>query len=254
MKLLAIDIGNTSINFGIFENNRLVKEFKIPTKEYSLKELKRKMGRIKTDEAIISSVVPAVCDILGRDIKRLLHKPVYVLGKNITAPIKNLYRYPKQVGQDRLVNAYAGVMLYGAPLIVVDFGTAVTFDIISKGKGYLGGMILPGLKISLKSLFENTALLPEVKLRKPEEFIGRDTRASVLSGIVYGYAALIDELTKKIRQIVGGHARVIGTGGDMKLVGRYCRKIDRIDLDLTLKGLALIMRSYKRNLCCKSRG
>jgi len=251
MKLLAVDIGNTNINFGVFKKNRLTGKFKISTSGYKLKELKRKIGREVPDEIIISSVVPRACDILNRDLKALFHKAPYVLGKNIAVPIKNLYRYPKQVGQDRLVDAYAGVVLHGAPLIVVDFGTAVTFDIISKKKEYLGGMILPGLGISLEGLYENTALLPKIRLKKPKEFIGRDTQSSMLSGAVYGFASLIDGLTGKIKEKIGRGVLVIGTGGDIELVGRYCKRIDKIDGDLTLKGLNLIMRQYK-NLCCKS--
>ncbi len=251
MKLLAVDIGNTNINFGVFEKNKLAGKFMIPTRGYQLKELKKKTGKLEPDEIIISSVVPGACNILGRDLKALFHKAPYVLGKNIAVPVKNLYRYPKQVGQDRLVDAYAGITLYGAPLIVVDFGTAVTFDIISKKKEYLGGMILPGLGISLEGLYENTALLPKIKLKKPREFIGRDTEASMLSGAVYGFASLIDGLTEKIKEKIGRGALVIGTGGDISLVGRYCKRIDKIDEDLTLKGLSLIMRQYK-NLCCKS--
>jgi len=251
MKLLAVDIGNTNINFGVFKNNRLALEFKVSTRGYQLKELKKEIGRVEPDGIIISSVVPCACDILGRGLKALFGKAPYILGKNINAPIKNLYRCPKQVGQDRLVNAYAGIMLYGAPLVVVDFGTAVTFDIISKKKEYLGGMILPGLGISLEGLYENTALLPKIKLGKPKEFIGRDTRASMLSGMVYGFAALTDGLIGKIKEKIGRNVLVVGTGGDISIVGRYCKSIDRIDGDLTLQGLNLIMRQCK-NLCCKS--
>jgi len=248
MKLLAVDIGNTNINFGVFEKNKLAGKFMIPTRGYQLKELKKKTGKLEPDEIIISSVVPGACNILGRDLKSLFSRAPYVLGKNIAVPVKNLYRHPKQVGQDRLVDAYAGVTLYGAPLIVVDFGTAVTFDIISKKKEYLGGMILPGLGISLEGLYENTALLPKIKLKKPMEFIGRDTQASMLSGAVYGFASLVDGLTEKIKEKIGRGALVVGTGGDINLVGRYCKRIDKIDGDLTLKGLNLIMRQSKKIL------
>jgi type III pantothenate kinase len=123
---------------------------------------------------------------------------------------------------------------------VVDFGTAITFDVISKHKEYLGGMILPGLEISLAVLAERTALLPKIKLNKPKEFIGRDTRNSMLSGIVYGFAALTDNLAKRIKNRIGQSAKVIATGGNIHLIGKYCKKIDKIDRDLTLKGLNLI--------------
>ena len=133
-------------------------------------------------------------------------------------------------------------MLYKAPLVVVDFGTAVTFDIISGKKEYLGGMILPGLNLSLNALFEHTALLPRVELRKPREFVGKDTKASILSGIVYGFAALADDLAARIKNKIGADARVVATGGDAKLVLEYCKSFDIIDSDLTLKGLNLIFQ------------
>jgi len=153
--------------------------------------------------------------------------------------IKNLYRRPRQVGQDRLVNAYAGLKIYGAPLVIVDFGTAVTFDAVSKHREYLGGMILPGLKISLSTLHEKTALLPKIRLARPPEFIGRDTRRSMLSGIIFGFAGLTDKLAQELRKALGNNTKIIGTGGDINLIYRYCKSIDIIDAELTLKGLRL---------------
>lgn len=240
--LLAIDIGNTNINFGIFQGNKIKKRFIIPTRGYSLKKLNKKLGKINIENAIICNVVPEAARILKKDLRKLSGKTPYIIGKDIKAPIKNLYRKPEQVGADRLVNAYAGVTFYGSPLIVVDFGTAITFDIISKDKQYLGGMIFPGLKISLDALFQRTALLPKIHLEKPKELIGRDTKESMLSGIVYGVAALVDDLSNRIKKKVGKEALVIGTGGDINLISGYCKKFDRIDKDLTLKGLNLICR------------
>ncbi len=250
--LLAIDIGNTNINFGIFRGNKIIRRFIIPTKNYNLIRLKQllhlnRQRDNEINEVIICSVVPKVTNILEKDIKRLFSLKPYILGKNIKVPIKNLYRRPKQVGQDRLVNAYAGIRLYGSPLIVVDFGTAVTFDALSTNKEYLGGMILPGLRISLDALFEKTALLPKINLSAPGEFIGRDTKSSMLSGLVYGFAALTDDLSKRIKEKIGRRAKVIGTGGNIGLIGRYCRSIDKIDKDLTLKGLNLIYRNFLEN-------
>ena len=240
--LLIIDIGNTNINFGIFRGNKIIKRFFIPTKSYRAKSIKNKLVRLNIEDIIICSVVPKVTRTLEKDLRKILGKRSYIIGKDIKVPIKNLYRNPKQVGQDRLVNAYAGVRLYGAPLIAVDFGTALTFDVVSKDKEYLGGMILPGLEISLDALSQRTALLPKIKLERPKEFIGQDTRSSMLSGIVYGFAALTDDLVLRIRNKIGSEARVIGTGGNINLISRYCRRIDKIDIDLTLKGLNLLAR------------
>lgn len=247
--LLAIDAGNTNINFGIFKGSKLARRFFISTEGYSLKKLKKSLGKSKgsVDDAIICSVVPRASRVLNKDLKGLLGKRPYNIGKDIGVPIKNLYRKPAQVGQDRLVNAYAGIVFYGAPLIIVDFGTAVTFDAISKNREYLGGVILPGLEISLGVLFERTALLPKTKLAKPREFIGRDTKSSMLSGIIYGFSSLTDDLARRIKKVIGRKARVIGTGGNIGLIRRHCRRIDKIDQDLTLKGLNLIYQNV--NIC-----
>jgi len=244
--LLTIDIGNTNISFGIFKGKRLLEKFDIPTKAYSAAKLKKALDKTDIEDAVICSVVPKVAAYVGRDIKRLLGKRPLYIGKEIKVPIKNLYRKPAQVGQDRLVNAYAGVVLYGAPVIIVDFGTAVTFDAVSRNKEYLGGMILPGLKISLEALAERTALLPKIKLSAPKEFIGRDTKSSINSGIVYGFAALSDDLITRIRGKIGGKAAIIATGGNAALIRKYCRRVNRIDRNLTLKGLYLAYNFFKK--------
>lgn len=244
--LLAIDIGNTNITFGIFKNNKLLKKFDLPAKKYNFKKLLSCLGKTQIKNCIICSVVPKNTKIIERGIKKLIKIRPYILGKNISVPIKNLYRKSSQVGQDRLVNAYAGINLYGAPLVVVDFGTAITCDVISKNGAYLGGIILPGLRISLDALYQQTALLPLVKLCKPKELIGRDTKNSILSGIIYGYATLIDGLIERIKTEIGKNALVICTGGNANLVSKYCFKITKIDADLTLTGLNLIYRNLIR--------
>jgi type III pantothenate kinase len=238
--LLAIDIGNTNIGFGIFRGLRLIKRFNIPARSYSIQRLRKSLGKTKVEDSIICSVVPKISHILKHDLKKLLHNKPYCLGEDVKVPIKNLYRKPKQVGQDRLVNAYAAATIYGFPAIVVDFGTAITFDVISKKKEYLGGLILPGLGISLDALAERAALLPRIKLGKPEELIGRDTRSSMLSGLIHGFAALVDDLTARIKCKTGRRVKVIATGGNIDLIKGYCKGIDRVDRDLPLKGLNLI--------------
>jgi len=239
--LLTVDVGNTTINCGVFEKHKFKRRYAFATNSgnYS-KFLKNIFTHNIINDAIISSVVPKVTKALEKELRKFLTKPALILGKNLKVPVKNLYRFPKQVGQDRLVNAFAAVKLYGAPAIVVDFGTAITFDVISRKEEYLGGMILPGLRISLEALNERTALLPKIQLEKPKEFIGKDTRNSMLSGIVYGFSALTDDLTERIKKKIGKNARVIGTGGNIDLINSYCSNFDAIDKDLTLKGLNLI--------------
>lgn len=251
--LLVGDIGNTNIAVGLFQGKRLVHKTKFPTsqvkrfRQFINQNLKAKGIVFSQIEAmVICSVVPATLTSLKAFFKTLKNIPVYILGDpNIIAPIKNLYAQPQQVGQDRLVNAYAASRLYGAPLVVIDFGTAVTLDVISKNREYLGGMILPGLELSLDALAMRAALLPKVKLERPKEFIGRDTESSMLSGIVYGFAALTDGLSQMIKKEIGNSAKVIGTGGNINLIAHYCQNLDKIDPDLTLKGLNLIFRDYE---------
>ena len=212
----------------------------------TIQGLKNSLGKITIDDSIICSVVPDAGRVLERDVKRLfIHQP-FIVGKNIKVPIKNLYRKPRQVGQDRLVNAYGVAVIYGHPAIIVDFGTAITFDVISKNKEYLGGLILPGLEISLDALVERTALLPRVRLSRPRELIGRDTQGSILSGVVHGCSVLVDALIKQIKKELGyPKVRVIGTGGHIDLIKPLLRRVMIIDANITLKGLALIaQRDY----------
>jgi type III pantothenate kinase len=245
--LLAIDIGNTNISFGVFRGNIIAKKFDILTKGYGFNKLKRQLGNLKISETLICSVVPNATQIIARDLRKITGIRPIIIGKDLTVPIKNLYRYPRQVGQDRLVNAYAGVKISGAPLIIIDSGTAITFDIVSKNKEYLGGMILPGLKMSLDALYEKTALLPKIKLDFPEEFIGRDSKTSILSGIIYGFSTLTQEIVRMVKIKIGTNAKVIGTGGNIKFISKYCKSFDRIDGELTLKGLKFISTKNRKN-------
>ncbi len=238
--LLAIDIGNTNITCGLFKGKKLVRKFDLPTRSYNSGKLWAALKTAPVKGCLICSVVPSVAKTLARDLRHLVALESYIIGKEIKVPMKNLYRRPAQLGQDRLVNAYAAAALYKPPLVVIDFGTANTFDAVSAKGEYLGGLILPGLEMSLRALTEGTALLPKIKLAPPRELIGRDTAGGMLSGIVYGSACLSDALTQRIKQKIGKKARVIATGGNSKLIARYCRSIDRVEPDLTLRGLKLI--------------
>ncbi|MFA4854820.1 MAG: type III pantothenate kinase [Candidatus Omnitrophota bacterium] len=243
--LLAVDIGNTNISFGVFKGAGLKKTFDIPTKKYSRNKLLEKIISLKVTDTLISSVVPGITRVIAKDISGITGKRPYIIGKDIKVPIKNLYRRPNQVGQDRLVNAYAAAKLYGAPLVVVDFGTAITFDVISKSGAYEGGLILPGLRLAIDALNRQTALLPKIRISRPKEFIGKDTRSSILSGMVYGFSGMAEQLNNRIKKRLGTQARVITTGGNAALMRRYCNNIDRFDSALTLKGINLIYRNFK---------
>jgi type III pantothenate kinase len=244
--LLAIDVGNTNISCGIFKGQKLENKFDIPTRAYSKTKLAKRLGAIsRISDSLICSVVPKLTKIIQHDLKLLTGRNPLIIGKDLIVPIKNHYHKPKQVGQDRLVNAYAACTFYSAPVIVIDSGTAITFDIISKNKAYLGGLIFPGMKISLSALAEKTALLPLVRLEQPKVLIGQDTPSSILSGIVFGTAVLTREVTKIIQQRIGKNVRVIGTGGNIFLIKKYSGMKMKINKDLTLKGINLV---YKKKI------
>lgn len=240
--LLAIDIGNTTVAFGIFEGKKLRSSWKIPTQSLLLKKTLRLPKDINS--AIISSVVPKATPIIKKAVVKKCEIHPLLLGGNIKAPIKNLYRKPKQVGQDRLVDAVAVKELYGYPAIVIDFGTAITFDVISKRGEYLGGIIVPGIETSLKALSSRAALLPKIKVSAPKELVGRDTVSSMRSGIFHGFGALCDGLVAKLKAKYGP-MKVIATGGHAVLMAKFSKSIDIVNPNLTLQGLRLIYRIFE---------
>jgi len=242
--LLTVDIGNTSITFGIFRGSKLAKIFRISSKIPFNASLLKKIKGI--DAAIICSVVPKLTPVVAKTIKRASGVAPVIVGKDIKLPIKNNYKNPKEVGQDRLVDAIAVREIYGTPAIIVDSGTAITFDYISKKGEYEGGLIVPGIDISLKALYEKTALLPDVKLKddKGLTFIGKDTVNSIKSGLLNGFGSMNDGVIYRIRAKYGKDIKVIGTGGYIGLIKKYSSSIDVIDEFLTLKGLSIIYKKY----------
>jgi len=254
--LLAIDIGNTRVSFGVFRRRRLVLYFNLPTciRNDSLKlfqkNIKKNLSKAilnSITEVVICSVVPSGTNFIRKNIEEMTNAKVVVLGKDVKIPIKNLYKNPQKVGQDRLVNAYAAVKLYGPGLILIDFGTAVTFDVVSKKGEYMGGLIHPGLGLSLKALHENTALLPNLRKDFPKKLIGQDTKTSILSGVVFGIAEMCDGLIARIQKKYKKFT-VIATGGDGKYIKRYCSRIGAFDNLLTIKGIMYIYESIKRKV------
>ncbi|MBN1527347.1 MAG: type III pantothenate kinase [Candidatus Omnitrophica bacterium] len=241
--LLAIDIGNTNITLGLFKGPRLVKRAKIATREYNLygKRLKGFAG--KGAKVVISSVAPKALAKIRKALAVLKCRQVLVLGSNVPVPIQNLYRIKRQVGQDRLVNAYAAKKLFGTPCVIIDLGTAVTFDIVSKKGAYLGGLILPGIAMALSGLHEKTALLPKVQLKAARSIIGKDTVSSIRGGILFSLGVTCDGLIARYRKLLGRDLKVVLTGGSCRLIRKYTSSVHTIDEDLTLKGLYLISKS-----------
>ncbi|MCX7661210.1 MAG: type III pantothenate kinase [Candidatus Omnitrophica bacterium] len=238
---LTISIGNTNIRWAIFEKNELIRAsfFSTEAVDYS-KFLNSIFKENKIEKVILCSVVPQATQKIKRALD-FFKKEILILGENVKVPLKNLYRKKKRLGQDRLLNAFTAVLYYGTPVVVVDLGTAITFDVVSKNKEFLGGFILPGLGISLKALQENTALLPKLKLKFPSEFIGKDTQQCILSGIIFGFSELIDGLIRRLRKKMGRNLRVVLTGGDACWICNYLKEKFILDKDLALKGLNFLV-------------
>ncbi len=251
--LITVDIGNTSVALGFYRNGKAGKTSRITSGRFSSRHYLKKLNVFlrqakavpgEIEGAIVVSVVPTALKSFRRALRRLGSFPILVVGENAAAPIPNRYQRPRQVGQDRLVTAVAGKRLYGAPLVIMDFGTAITCDAVSGRGEYLGGLIIPGVEISLQSLHRRTARLPLVGLRRPEGFIGRDTAESIINGIIFGFAGMVDLLAKKMKAKLGGKAKIVVTGGQARHVIPYCHEIDRVDQDLIMKGLKIIWDDY----------
>ncbi len=239
--LLAVDIGNTNIVFGLFKGNRLVSKHRMLTlASNSVKAA----GNI--DAAVISSVVPKITRIVAENIrKRYGIDPAVVTWKGIKS-IRIMLKNKGQVGVDRLVNAAAAVKLYGPPAVIIDLGTATTFCAIDGSGRYLGGAITSGLAISRDVLHERTAKLPLIKIKKPKNVIGKNTIEAMRSGLYWGYIEMIEGMIKRFRKELGGKAKVIATGGLSPLIAKGTKMIDIVDPDLTLKGLNMIYRGARR--------
>lgn len=257
--LLAIDVGNTNISLGLFERDRarprtLRADWRLETRsgrtadEYAalLGELFRYAGldfaRVKA--AAISSVVPPVLAPVERFCRQYLGIEPLIVGPGTKTGVPILYENPREVGADRIVNAVAAFERWPQGAIVVDFGTATTFDVITPRGEYAGGVIAPGLAISADGLYQATAKLPRVEIARPASVIGRNTVASMQAGLVFGYAGLVDAIVERIRGEIDFSPHVVGTGGLAPLIARETRTLQECDDMLTLQGLAII---YDRN-------
>lgn len=238
--LLAIDIGNTTIGFAVMQKSGRIESIAVIDTDAKLAKIKAVVAKILRSQvisrAIICSVVPKASKVLEDILKRSL--PVEIIGRDIKVPIKNRYKNPKQVGQDRLVGAYGAMRIYGCPLIVVDLGTAITFDVISAQGEYLGGAIVPGIRLSAESLFLKTALLPHIEIQAPRHIIGKTTQESILSGLFYGYGSLCRGFIDLISQQLKAKPKVVMTGGHTHLMKKFVSpNIRIIDEDLVFKGI-----------------
>ena len=256
--LLALDVGNTNIKIGIFEHKKVIQYARLTTEigktsdEYGLlvsSVIKyASIDREDIEGIIIASVVPSINYTLEHmcqtffDIKPLLVGPGLRSGMNI------MYDNPREVGADRIVSAIAAYDKMGGPCIVIDFGTATTFGAISEKGDFLGGAIMPGLKVSMEALVNNAAKLPRIELIKPKRAIGKSTEENMQSGVILGYVGAVDRIIQEMKAELGEHAKVIATGGMSNLIGPISDTIEHVDGRLALHGLRII---YERN---KARG
>lgn len=242
---ILIDIGNTNTSIAVTEGRSIIKKYFIRTCKNEVNEeaLKRLLGEglSLSEEIVIVQVVPKFFSILSKSLAKAAPKvPIRLVGKDIKVPMAIKYKDPDEVGQDRLVTSFGGLKIYGAPLIMIDFGTAVTFDCVGDKGSYEGGLIFPGLRLALEALSSKAALLPRIELSPARELIGRDTESSINSGVLYGFAGACDGIVEKLKKECVASPRVIATGGDAELVARYAKGIDKVHRDIIFEALLIL--------------
>jgi type III pantothenate kinase len=252
--LLVIDVGNTNTVIGIFDGDDLAHDWRIRTiRESTADEFNvlanalfqdKGLDRTKIEKIIISSVVPSSVPILNAFCQRYLAlTPLWIDADSVKKLMPILYNNPNEVGADRIVNAVAAYDKYKTALIIIDFGTATTFDVISEKGEYLGGAIVPGVMISADALFQRASRLPRVEVFKaPAKVIGKDTIDSIKSGIIYGNAAMVDGMVERITKEMDSIPKVLATGGIAPLISGLSNTIEKVEQSLTLDGLRIISK------------
>jgi type III pantothenate kinase len=251
--IIGIDIGNTTIEIGFIENLNSIKSFKLATDLkktrddwlLTISSLLRMENIFKNDvrHILISSVVPQIENKIADVFKEIFEKKVFFLGKEVEIPIKNKYKRPEEVGVDRLLNAYSAIKKIKPPIVVVDLGTAITFDVINDRGEYEGGLIFPGMESSIECLFSKTAKLPKINMYEPDYIVGKTTEESINAGIYWGYASLIDGVIDRIEGFYKTAFKVVITGGASDFISRGLREGYILNRKLTMEGFYYISKT-----------
>lgn len=257
--LLTIDAGNTNITCGVFDGDALAATFRLTTKmprtsdEYGmiLGNL-LEQNNIQTadiDDAIICSVVPNIMHSLEGALIKYFHITPIIVEAGIKTGIRIVTPNPQQIGADRIVDAVGAYEIYGGPVLVIDFGTATTYDFVDEGGSFLGGITAPGIRISARALWEDAAKLPEIEIKKPAAILGKDTITSMQSGLVYGQIGQTEYIIRKVKEEVGlENVKTVVTGGLGRIIANETDAIDVYDPNLTLKGIQLVYKKQNRKI------
>lgn len=253
--ILVIDVGNTNITFGVYREKELVTTFRMTTKmlrtsdEFgiSITELLRINGiqKEQLEGTIIASVVPNIMHALRGALVRYLGTTPIIVGPGIKTGIRIVTENPREIGADRIVDAVAAYVLYGGPVLVLDFGTATTYDLVDAEGGFCAGITAPGIRISAKALWEDTAKLPEIEIKKPKSILAQETISSMQAGLVYGQIGQTEYIVKQVKKEFGREdLKVVATGGLGRIIADETDVIDEYNSALTLEGLRII---YEKN-------
>ncbi|WP_160203314.1 type III pantothenate kinase [Priestia megaterium] len=253
--IFVLDVGNTNTVLGVYDGDELKYHWRVETSrnktedEYgmTIKALLEHVSLSFKDihGIIISSVVPPIMFALERMCQKYFHLKPLVVGPGIKTGLNIKYENPREVGADRIVNAVAGIQLYGSPLIIVDFGTATTYCYIDENKQYMGGAIAPGINISTEALYSRASKLPRIEIARPNSIVGKNTVSAMQAGILYGYVGQVEGIVSRMKEQATVNPKVIATGGLATLIAKESDIIDIVDPFLTLKGLQII---YTKNM------
>lgn len=257
--ILTIDVGNTNITCGVFKGDEIAATFRITTKmprtsdEYGMTlNTLLEQNRIKASDikdAIVCSVVPNVMHSLQGGLVKYFHITPIVVEAGIKTGIRIVTPNPQQIGADRIADAVGAYEIYGGPVLVIDFGTATTYDFVDESGAFLGGITAPGIRISARALWEDAAKLPEIEIKKPANLLGKDTITSMQSGLVYGQIGQTEYLISKVKEEVGlANVKTVVTGGLGRIIANETSAIDVYDPTLTLKGIHFVYKKQNRKI------